>query len=185
MSPYDQVAVSADGVPIHYSIHGSGSRALVFVHGWCCDRRCWDAQLQVFASRYTVVALDLAGHGASGRDRASWTIQAFGLDVTAVVEKLGLRQAVLIGHSLGGGPIVEAARRLSDIVVGLIGVDTWPNLGEPRSSEAVPQTHALFRADFAGTMRIRVRDMFGSTADPRPGREGGGADVFRFARHGD
>ena len=97
--------------PIHYEIHGNGSPALVFVHGWCCDRRSWDGQVQAFAPRHTVVALDLAGHGASGRERASWTIQAFGLDVTAVVEKLGLRRVVLIGHSLGGGPIVEAVRR--------------------------------------------------------------------------
>jgi pimeloyl-ACP methyl ester carboxylesterase len=56
---WDQVAVSADGVPIHYEIHGSGSPALVFVHGWCCDRRCWDGQVQAFALRHTVIALDL------------------------------------------------------------------------------------------------------------------------------
>jgi pimeloyl-ACP methyl ester carboxylesterase len=166
MPSYDQIAVSADGVPIHYEIHGSGSPALVFVHGWCRDRRCWDGQVQAFAPRHTVVALDLAGHGASGRDRASWTIQAFGLDVAAVVEKLGLRQAVLIGHSLGGGSIVEVARRLPDTVVGVIGVDTWRNLGEPRSRGAVSQAHALFRVDFAGTMRNRVQTMFSSSADP-------------------
>jgi pimeloyl-ACP methyl ester carboxylesterase len=98
MPSYDQVAVSADGVPIHYEIHGSGSPALVFVHGWCCDRRCWDGQVQAFAP---------AAWRRSPRFGETWRTgatvrhgQSFGLDVTAVVEKLGLRQAVLIGHSL-------------------------------------------------------------------------------------
>ena len=85
MPSYDQVAVSADGVPIHYEIHRSGSPALVFVHGWLgrpgpgvCAAPCRRS------SRF-------GGNGASGRDRASWTIRVFGLDVAAVVEKLGLR----------------------------------------------------------------------------------------------
>ena len=73
---------------------------------------------------------------------------------------------VLIGYSLGGGPIVETARRCPDTVVGVIGVDTWRNLGELRSTEAGSQAHALFRAHFAGVMRNRVQNMFTSNADP-------------------
>ena len=48
----------------------------------------------------------------------------------------------------------------------MIGVDTWRNLGEPRSTEAGSQAHALFRAHFAGVMRNRVQNMFTSNADP-------------------
>jgi pimeloyl-ACP methyl ester carboxylesterase len=85
MPSFDQIAVSADGVPIHYEIHGSGSPALVFVHGWCRDRRCWDGQVQAFAPRHGVVALDLAGHGASGHDRASWIVTFPGPDARPAV----------------------------------------------------------------------------------------------------
>ena len=116
---------SADGVPIHYDVQGNGPPALLFVHGWCCDHHVWDGQVDHFAPHYTVVRPDLAGHGASGRDRAHWTMEAFGGDVAAVVEQLGLDQVVLIGHSMGGAVIVEAARRLPDAVIGLVGADTW------------------------------------------------------------
>ncbi len=96
------IALSFDGVPITYEVGGSGAPALVFVHGWCCDRHYWDEQVDHFAAHYAVVTIDLGGHGASGRQRTAWTMSAFGRDVVAVVERLGLPQAVLIGHSMGG-----------------------------------------------------------------------------------
>jgi hypothetical protein len=90
-------AISADGNEIHYQVQGQGKPALIFIHGWCCDRSYWDAQLPYFAQKYIVVAIDLAGHGESGLDRKEWTMGAFGEDVVAVVNKLNLEQVVLIG----------------------------------------------------------------------------------------
>lgn len=57
---------SADGLPVRYEVLGDGTPALVFVHGWSCDRRYWDGQVGYFADRHRVVAIDLAGHGESG-----------------------------------------------------------------------------------------------------------------------
>ena len=121
MDAQSPITLSADGVPIQYDVQGSGAPALVFVHSWCCNRHYWDQQVPHFAPRYTVVRLDLAGHGASGRDRTAWTMAAFGQDVVAVVEHLKLAQVVLIGHAMSGGVIVEAARRLPTTVIGEIG----------------------------------------------------------------
>jgi pimeloyl-ACP methyl ester carboxylesterase len=133
MSAQDHIALSSDGVPIHYDVQGSGTIALVFVHGWCCNRGHWAGQLDHFTPHYTLVTIDLAGHGASGRDRTRWNMPSFGRDVTAVVEQLGLEQVVLIGHSMGGLVIVEAARRLPSAVIGLVGVDTWRNVEQIRT----------------------------------------------------
>ena len=94
------VAISPDGVPIYYETQGTGQPALVFVHGWSCDRSYWERQVGHFAHQYQVVAIDLAGHGESGLNRQAWTMPAFGEDVVVVVEKLGLEQVVLIGHSM-------------------------------------------------------------------------------------
>src|SRR5918994_764401 len=90
--------------------------ALVFVHGWSCDRSYWSRQLPHFAGRHNVVAIDLAGHGESGVGRQAWTMPAFGDDVVAAVEQLGLESTVLIGHSMGGDVIVDAALKLPDRV---------------------------------------------------------------------
>ena len=118
----ERIAISADGVEIHYEVLGEKEPALVFIHGWCCDRGYWQQQVSHFASQYTVVTVDLAGHGASGTNRKAWTMPAFGQDVTAVIEQLGLTQCILIGHSMGGPVIVEAARQMPARVIGLIGL---------------------------------------------------------------
>ena len=60
---------------------------------------------------------------------------AFGADVVAVIEKLGLRDVVLIGHSMGGDVIVEAARALPERIIGLVWVDTYNTLGNSRAAE--------------------------------------------------
>lgn len=166
MNTQSHVARSSDGVPIHYEVHGSGAITLVFVHGWCCDRRYWDRQIAYFAPEYRVVLLDLAGHGASGQDRTHLTIPAFGDDVVTVIEHLGLDQVVLIGHSMGGPTIIEAARRLLGTVIGLVGVDTWADLEQTRTPEQIIAAIAPFRTNFAATTRAVVQTLFLPTSDP-------------------
>jgi pimeloyl-ACP methyl ester carboxylesterase len=153
-------ALSTDGIPVRYEVRGEGTPALVFVHGWSCDRRYWNAQMDYFADRHQVVALDLAGHGESGAGRDAWTMPSFGADVAAVVEQLGLPEIVLIGHSMGGDVIVEAALRLSGRVTGLVWVDTYRSLGDVEPDDAVEEFMAPFRVDFVTTTRDFVRRMF-------------------------
>jgi pimeloyl-ACP methyl ester carboxylesterase len=159
------VATSVDGIPICYEACGTGSPALGFVHGWSCDRSYWSGQLAHFAGRYRVVAIDLAGHGDSGAGREAWTIPAFGADVVAVVEKLDLDEVVLIGHSMGGDVIVEAAVQLPGRVAGLVWVDVYSHLGQPSTPEQVQQFLAPLREDFVTSTRELVRRMAGPNAD--------------------
>ena len=158
--------MSSDVIPIQFEVDGTGSRAIVFVHGWSCDRTYWAPQVRAFADRYRVVAVDLAGHGKSGVGRSSWTMPAFGDDVVAVVDQLELDDAVLVGHSMGGDVIVEAALRLGDRVRGLIWVDTYATLGEVRTPEEVEAFAAPIRRDFGAATRELVRGtLFEPTSD--------------------
>ncbi len=152
--------ISADGVSISYEVNGSGEPALVFVHGWCCDRTYWKEQVPHFARKHEVVLIDLAGHGESGLNRKAWTIAAFGGDVVAVVEKLGLDKVVLIGHSMGGSVILEAAQRMPNRVVGLVGVDTFNNVEEKFTQEQIDGFFSAFRANFAEAMSNFARYSF-------------------------
>src|SRR5689334_5305170 len=63
------LANSADGVHIEYRIYGKGEPAVVLVHGWSCNENYWNEQVNPLKTRYTVVLIDLAGHGASGKNR--------------------------------------------------------------------------------------------------------------------
>jgi pimeloyl-ACP methyl ester carboxylesterase len=147
-------------------VHGQGSLALVFVHGWSCNRSFWAGQIEPFSRQFKVVAVDLAGHGDSGRNRERWTIQSYGDDVAAVVKKLELKRVILIGHSMGGDVIPEAALRLPGRVVGLIWIDTYKKPGTGRTPEEVQAFVAKLSPNFPDAARDLVRSMFVSTSDP-------------------
>ncbi|MFW6193637.1 MAG: alpha/beta fold hydrolase [Gemmatimonadota bacterium] len=156
---------SADGVPVVYEVRGEGAPTLVFVHGWSCDRGYWYAQVEPFSRESRIVTVDLAGHGDSGPGREDWSMASFGADVAAVVRQLEAERVVLVGHSMGGDVIVEAARRLPGRVAGLVWVDTYNELGDPRTPEEVRELMAPFREDFVTATRSFVRGMFPPGAD--------------------
>jgi pimeloyl-ACP methyl ester carboxylesterase len=145
------VVASPDGVPIHYTDQGKGEPALVFIHCWSCDRHLWDNQLPVFAKGHRVVAIDLAGHGDSGQGRKDWTIPAFGEDVKAVADTLGLQRMVLVGSSMGGPVSLEAAKRMPGRVVGIVPVDTLQSVGQRMPQEQIDGIVKQFEADYKGT----------------------------------
>ena len=159
------VVSAPDGNPIVYETHGRGPVALVFVHGWSTDRSYWSEQVDAFARDYQVVTIDLAGHGESGMGRDPWTIPAFGDDVAAVLSELKVQRVVLIGHSMGGDVIVEAARRAPGRVAGLVWVDAHKSLDTPRTVAEVDMMVARMRANFAGTVRGLVTTLLGPKAD--------------------
>ena len=65
----EESIAAADGVSLVYDVRGTGDTALVFVHCWACERSFWRGQVDHFADRFRVVAIDLPGHGASGTER--------------------------------------------------------------------------------------------------------------------
>jgi pimeloyl-ACP methyl ester carboxylesterase len=134
---WPHVAFSKDSTPISYEVYGAGEPTLVFVHGWSCDARYWKEQVPYFSRNYRVVTLDLAGHGHSGTARMHYTMKAFGEDVQAVTEATGGIKVILIGHSMGGSVIAEAARLMPGRVIGLIGIDTLENIEYPMTREAL------------------------------------------------
>lgn len=156
---WPRVAVSKDGTPISYDVFGAGEPALVFVHGWSCDARYWRSQVPVFSRKHRVMVLDLAGHGHSGTSRTRYTMKAFGEDVQAVIQAAGSSRVILIGHSMGGSVIAEAAALMPDLVIGLIGVDTLENIAYPLTREALENMTAPMEKDFRTGCRQFVNGM--------------------------
>lgn len=160
---------SADGVEIAYEVFGdpwAEGPPLVLVHGWSCDRSYWDAQVGPLSERHRVVTVDLAGHGESGMDRKWWTIASYGADVAAVLEVLDLHDAVLVGHSMGGDVIVDAARAAPDRVAGLVWVDAYRELGQPFPSEEIEAFVGNLESDFqAATYAFVSENLFPAEAD--------------------
>lgn len=159
------VVASSDGTPISYEVHGQGDPTLLLIHGWSCDSRYFREQIEPFSRRYRVVTVDLAGHGHSGAGREDFTLASFGQDVRAVADAVGGDRLILVGHSMGGLVIAEAARLLPGRVLGLIAVDSLQDLGFEVTEEFAAGMLAPLEADFAVGCRAFAAGMMGPDAD--------------------
>lgn len=162
-----QIVISKDGTLISYEVYGAGEPTLVFVHGLSCDSRYWRNQIPVFSLEHKVVILDLAGHGHSGVTRETYSMEGFGEDVQSVVEATGSQNVILIGHSMGGAVIAEAARLMPQSVKGLIGIDTFENIEYPLSREELNIMLAPMKKDFQSGMRQFVQQMLSPNTDSK------------------
>lgn len=164
-------ARSADGVPIRFDTTGAGEPTLLFVHGWAVDRRIWDDEAKRLSARQRVVTLDLAGHGDSGGERSEWTMRAFGQDVKAVAEAADATRIVLVGHSMGGAVVLEAARLMPQRVEGIVLVDMFLDVG---TRTPVDQAEAMARkiaADYTSSVTQMVTEYLFAPTTPAAVRE--------------
>ena len=129
-APVDAIpsVITSAGAKIDHQVCGSGDPTLLFVHGWCIDKTYWSYQIDGFCSQYQIVTIDLPGFGKSGHNRDLWSIEQYGKDISNVIDLLQLNNVVLIGHSMGGDIILEAALQ-NDKVIALVGVDNFKDVG--------------------------------------------------------
>ncbi len=92
---------------------------------------------------------------------------AFGEDVRVVTESTGSRRVILIGHSMGGSVIAEAARLMPSRVIGLIGIDTLENIEYPMTREELKKMIAPLEKDFRTGSRQFVEEMISPQTDPQ------------------
>ena len=121
------------GVEIAYIDIGKSDTTLLFVHGWAINKDYWSNQVAYFGNRYRVVAIDLPGFGESGKNRDKWGTTEYASDVDSVIKELDLNKVILIGHSMAGDIVLQAAIDNSDKVIGIVGVDNFKNVGAPEN----------------------------------------------------
>jgi non-heme chloroperoxidase len=100
-----------DGTQIYYKDWGTG-QPVVFSHGWPLSSDSWEAQMLFLASNgYRCIAHDRRGHGRSGQPWNGNDMDTYADDLSELVEKLDLKDAVLIGFSAGGGEVARYVGR--------------------------------------------------------------------------
>ena len=98
--------VEVNGFKMYYESQGSG-HPVVFVHGHTLDGRIFDDVVPVVAKYYRAIRIDLRGHGRSEAPDGEYSWKAFGRDLSAFIETMGLVKPSLVGHSVGTTVIME------------------------------------------------------------------------------
>jgi non-heme chloroperoxidase len=100
---------TSDGTRIFYKDWGSkDAQPVVFAHGWPLSADAWDGQmLFMLQNGFRVIAHDRRGHGRSDQPSFGNDMDTYADDLAAVVNELDLRNAIVVGHSTGGGEVAR------------------------------------------------------------------------------
>jgi len=136
---------NSSGIEIYYEDHGSG-QPVVLIHGYPLSGRAWDRQVPVLLEAgYRVITYDRRGFGRSSQPTVGYDYDTFAADLSALMEHLDLREAVLAGHSMGTGEVTRYLARYGSerVARGVLVAPIPPYLLQTADNpEGVPQ--ALF-----------------------------------------
>lgn len=106
--PYINVGKENSGsIDLYYEDHGTG-KPVILIHGWPLSGRSWEKQVPVLlAAGYRVITYDRRGFGDSSKPTSGYDYDTFAEDLHKLVTKLDLRDAALVGFSMGGGEVAR------------------------------------------------------------------------------
>ena len=147
-APVQERTTTVTGCTISYRCWGpAGAAGIILVHGGAAHARWWDHIAPMLGPQYRVAALDLSGHGDSGR-RETYSLEQWSAEVVAVGNAAGMAaNPVVIGHSMGGFVALATAKRHPQQISGVAVLDS--PVRERTPEEIAAARHAAF-----GPLRI-------------------------------
>jgi 3-oxoadipate enol-lactonase len=123
--------VAIAGIELHYHEEGTGF-PLILIHGLSDDARLWAPLMSEVSKEYRTIALDIRGHGRSGKPDMPYSFRQFSEDLLAFLRELDIPRAHLLGLSMGGATAQQFALKHAEKVRSLILLSTFsytdPNL---------------------------------------------------------
>jgi non-heme chloroperoxidase len=165
-----------DGTQIYYKDWGEG-QPVVFSHGWPLGSDAWESQMLFLASNgYRTIAHDRRGHGRSSQPSGGNEMDTYADDLAALIEALDLKDAVLIGHSTGGGEVTRyigrhgTSRVAKAVLVGAVPPLMLKTEANPEGMpiEAFDEIRAGVSADRSQFFKDLTQPFYGAN---RPGAE--------------
>jgi pimeloyl-ACP methyl ester carboxylesterase len=165
--------VKASGIRLRVTDRGQGP-SILLLHTLFVDRTCWQPLVERLAQSFRVIAPDLPGCGESekpAKGRFPYSISSITDVITALYAGLGLGQAYVVGHGLGGAVAVELASRYPELVSRQLLLDAWcyPTRPDPTLRLAnVPIVGGIVFKQLLGkaALRSHFRDRLSSPAAP-------------------
>ena len=162
--------IRPDGGLLSYERRGSGP-PVVLLHGFGTHRAVWNAVLdQLSPGAATAHALDLRGHGSSSPMQLPTGIEVLADDLAGTLDELGVEDAVLVGHSLGGMVVQAFCHRHPDRLAGIRGLLLVNTSANPLASRATRAVGRYFQTRLPDIVhrRPRLRTAFARTSFPSP-----------------
>lgn len=114
-----------DGVALFVKDTGGTGRAIVLTHAWPLNADIWDYQAAALSKAgYRVITYDRRGFGRSAKPDSGYDFDTFADDLAAVIDQTGVRDAAIVGYSMGGGEVVRYLTRHNSrnvVKAGLVG----------------------------------------------------------------
>lgn len=156
----------SDGIQINLHTRGRGERVALLVHGWAVSGDIWAPVLERWPEDGPrLLACDLRGTGWSSKPRDGYTLDAYAGDVAGVIDRLDLRDLVLVGHSMGGTIAMRVALARPQALRRLVLISPVPASGVPFRDEDI----AFFRS--LGGSREGAEQVLGMMMARRPAQE--------------
>ena len=135
--------LARDGMRLFYEETGGGSPPLLLVHGMNCDHSFWEPQRNHFGGRHRIVAVDVRGHGRSDKPVGDYGMRSLASDLVWLAERIGVRNPVVIGHSMGGVIALELAASFPEVPSAIIILDSPIAPPEATRAAVAPHLEAL------------------------------------------
>ena len=130
-------SITLDSLEISYIKEGRGEKTLLFAHGLSSNSDAWSKNIAVLKKDYTCIALDLPGYGKSSKPKVDYTPSFFTKTLHQFIEKLDLKNVILVGHSMGGQASIKFATTYPNTIDKLI-------LVAPAGLEQFSETNGTF-----------------------------------------
>jgi pimeloyl-ACP methyl ester carboxylesterase len=101
MSEPIMMKAKGDGIKIQLAVWEGKGKQILCIHGLTANCRFWDCLASALSPQHRVIAMDLRGRGLSDKPSEGYSIERHCKDVLALIDDLGLKRPVLMGHSLG------------------------------------------------------------------------------------
>ncbi len=152
----------ANGIDIHYLRTGGDKPSIVLLHGLMLSGACWTPLARTLEKNYDVIMPDARGHGYSSAPDHGYSYHNLANDVVSFIDKLGLDNPLLLGHSMGGMTATVVAMLQPQLLRGLILADpsflTPQHQREINKSDLIEQHQKILarsREDYLTEMQIR------------------------------
>lgn len=148
--------------PLHFRVQGSGPW-IVLLHGFLESLEIWSEMATDLSGKFSVLMVDLPGHGRSGLESEEQTIPLMAAGVRAVMATLRIDEFILCGHSMGGYVCLEIAREMGEKTKGLILLHSHAAPDDEKAKENRNRTINIVKLNHSNFIHSFIPDLFAET----------------------